>query len=65
MSFFKKLFGSSTHKENETVANLNIGIILESTRQGHLSPQVGDWVKSMADKRGIGRLFLIDFTLFQ
>ena len=33
------------------MANLNIGIILGSTRQGRLSPQVGEWVKSIADKR--------------
>ena len=52
MGFFAKLFGSSTNKEEETVANLNIGIILGSTRQGRLSPQVGEWVKSIADKRG-------------
>ncbi|KHF34585.1 hypothetical protein CM49_03193 [Paenibacillus sp. P1XP2] len=28
---------------------LNIGIILGSTRQGRLSPQVGNWVKEIGD----------------
>ena len=30
---------------------LKIGIILGSTRIGRRSPQVGDWVKAIADKR--------------
>ena len=29
------------------MADLNIGIILGSTRQGRVSPQVGEWVKSI------------------
>lgn len=33
------------------MANLNIGIILGSTREGRVSPQVGKWVKEVADKR--------------
>lgn len=32
---------------------LNIGIILGSTREGRLSPQVGNWVKQLADQRGM------------
>ncbi|MDB5054700.1 MAG: flavoprotein, partial [Bacilli bacterium] len=34
------------------MSKLNIGIILGSTRQGRVSPQVGNWVKGIADKRG-------------
>lgn len=34
---------------NEAV---KIGIILGITREGRNSPQVGSWVKSLADKRG-------------
>jgi NAD(P)H-dependent FMN reductase len=30
---------------------LHIGIILGSTRNGRVSPQVGNWVKSIADER--------------
>lgn len=30
---------------------LSIGIILGSTREGRISPQVGEWVKGIADKR--------------
>jgi NAD(P)H-dependent FMN reductase len=47
------LFGK-TNEEAETMTNekLKIGIILGSTRQGRASPQVGEWVKSIADKRG-------------
>ena len=64
MGFFKKLFGSSTNREEETMANLNIGIILGSTRQGRLSPQVGEWVKSIADKRGDANYEIVDLADF-
>ena len=64
MGFFKKLFGSSTNEEEEKVANLNIGIILGSTRQGRLSPQVGEWVKSIADKRGDANYEIVDLADF-
>jgi NAD(P)H-dependent FMN reductase len=66
MGFLEKLIGSATNNEKETVANLNIGIILGSTRQGRLSPQVGEWVKSIADKHGdanYGIVNLADFNL--
>jgi NAD(P)H-dependent FMN reductase len=42
------------------MSKLNIGIILGSTRQGRLSPQVGEWVKSVADKRGDANYEIID-----
>ena len=64
MGFFKKLFGSSTNEEEESVANLNIGIILGSTRQGRVSPQVGEWVKSIADKRGDANYEIVDLADF-
>ena len=31
---------------------LNIGIIIGSTREGRVSPQVAAWVKELADRRG-------------
>ena len=51
MGFFKKLFGVK-QEEEKTMTKLNIGIILGSTREGRVSPQVGAWVKEIADKRG-------------
>ncbi|TWT06515.1 NAD(P)H-dependent oxidoreductase [Planococcus sp. CPCC 101016] len=41
---------------------LNIGIILGSTREGRLSPQVGNWVKELADKRGDANYTIIDIA---
>lgn len=61
MGFLKKLFGTE-HKEEETMANLNIGIILGSTREGRVSPQVGAWVKELADKRGDANYTIIDIA---
>lgn len=44
---------------------LNIGIILGSTRQGRVSPQVGSWVKEIADKRGDANYEIIDISEFK
>lgn len=44
---------------------LNIGIILGSTREGRVSPQVGEWVKGIADKRGDANYEIIDIAEFQ
>lgn len=44
---------------------LNIGIILGSTRQGRVSPQVGSWVKEIADKRGDAVYEIIDIADFK
>ncbi|MFK7696296.1 NADPH-dependent FMN reductase [Paenibacillus sp. HJGM_3] len=44
------------------MSNLNIGIILGSTRQGRVSPQVGQWVKSVADKRGDANYEIVDIA---
>ncbi|SFF19273.1 NAD(P)H-dependent FMN reductase [Paenibacillus catalpae] len=42
------------------MSNLNIGIILGSTRQGRVCPQVGEWVKGVADKRGDANYEIVD-----
>lgn len=66
MSFFKKLFGQNTEKE-PTGGNemMKIGIVLGSTREGRVSPQVGAWVKELADKRGDAEYEIIDIADFK
>ena len=44
------------------MAKLNIGIIFGSTREGRVSPQVGAWVKEIADKRGDANYTIIDIA---
>lgn len=44
------------------MTKLNIGIILGSTREGRVSPQVGDWVKEIADKRGDANYEIVDIS---
>ncbi len=44
--------------------NLKIGIILGSTRQGRVSPQVGEWVKQVADARGDASYEIVDIAAF-
>lgn len=39
---------------------LKIGIILGSTREGRVSPQVGKWVKDFADKKGDALYEIVD-----
>ncbi|WP_290786756.1 NADPH-dependent FMN reductase [Exiguobacterium sp. UBA7533] len=41
---------------------LNIGIILGSTREGRLSPQVGNWIKQLADQRGDANYTILDIA---
>src|SRR4051795_2570099 len=65
MGLLNKLFGGSTKKEEEQMTKLNIGIILGSTRQGRVSPQVGEWVKEIADKRGDANYEIVDITDYQ
>jgi NAD(P)H-dependent FMN reductase len=48
-----------------TNGKLNIGIILGSTRQGRVSPQVGEWVKAIADKRGDANYEIVDLADFK
>ncbi|MDN7228202.1 NAD(P)H-dependent oxidoreductase [Planococcus liqunii] len=65
MSLFSKLFGTQQTTQNEeetTMTKLNIGIVLGSTREGRLSPQVGNWVKELADKRGDANYTIIDIA---
>jgi NAD(P)H-dependent FMN reductase len=64
LGFLDKLFGGSTKKEEEQMTKLNIGIILGSTRQGRVSPQVGEWVKGIADKRGDANYEIVDIADF-
>jgi NAD(P)H-dependent FMN reductase len=47
------------------MSKLNIGIILGSTRKGRLSPQVGNWVKEIADKRGDANYEIVDIADFK
>lgn len=61
MGFLDKLFGND-HKEEQIMTNLNIGIILGSTREGRVSPQVGTWVKELAEKRGDANYTIIDIA---
>ena len=65
LGFLDKLFGGSTKKEEEKMTKLNIGIILGSTRQGRVSPQVGEWVKGLADKRGDANYEIVDIADFK
>ena len=44
---------------------LNIGIILGSTRQGRVSPQVGEWVKKIADERGDAQYEVVDIAEYK
>jgi NAD(P)H-dependent FMN reductase len=44
---------------------LKIGIILGSTRPGRLSPQVGDWAKEVADRRGDASYELVDIAEYK
>jgi len=61
MGFFSKLFGTKQEEEVK-MEKLNIGIVLGSTREGRVSPQVGAWVKELADKRGDANFTIIDIA---
>lgn len=64
MGLLDKLFGKQApqHEEEVTMEKMNIGIVLGSTREGRLSPQVGNWVKELADKRGDANYTIIDIA---
>jgi NAD(P)H-dependent FMN reductase len=64
MGFLDNLFGKTT-KEETTMGKLKIGIILGSTRQGRVSPQVGEWVKGIADQRGDAEYEIVDIADFK
>ncbi|WP_066305710.1 NADPH-dependent FMN reductase [Bacillus sp. FJAT-29814] len=65
MGLLDRLFGKEP-KEDVTMATekLNIGIILGSTRQGRVSPQVAEWVKGIADQRGDANYEIVDIADF-
>jgi len=63
MGLLDKFFGKTTGEETK-MTKLNIGIILGSTRQGRVSPQVGEWVKCIADKRGDANYEIVDIADF-
>lgn len=44
---------------------LKIGIIMGSTREGRVSPQVAVWVKQLADQRGDAEYEIIDIADFK
>ena len=44
---------------------LNIGIILGSTREERVSPQVGKWLKEIADKRGDANYEIVDIKEYK
>lgn len=64
MGFLGALFGNKS-KEEKTMTTLNIGIILGSTREGRVSPQVGEWVKGLADQRGDANYEIVDIADYQ
>ena len=65
MGFLAKLFGKQTEEEVKVAEKLNIGIVLGSTRQGRVSPQVGEWVKGIAEKRGDANYEIVDIADFK
>lgn len=62
MGLLDRLFGKTTNKEETNMSKLNIGIILGSTRDGRVSPQVGEWVKNIADGRGDANYEIVDIA---
>ncbi len=68
MGFFSKLFGKNEEVNQQQDGGkemLKIGIILGSTREGRVSPQVGEWVKKIADARGDASYEVIDIAEFK
>lgn len=68
MSFIKKIFGINPNSIEEKTGGyemLKIGIVLGSTREGRVSPQVGAWVKEIAARRGDAEYEIIDIAEFK
>lgn len=67
MGFFSKLFGrkQETAPAPAVPEKLKIGIILGSTREGRVSPQVGEWLKGIADGRNDANYEIIDIQDYQ
>ncbi len=47
-----------------TNEKLSIGIILGSTRLKRVNPQVGDWIKEIADERGDANYEIVDIVAY-
>src|SRR5690625_1307711 len=56
--FLNKLIKSNLG--GNIMSTLNIGIILGSTRQGRVSPQVGEWIKGIAEERADANYEIVD-----
>jgi NAD(P)H-dependent FMN reductase len=56
---------SMAQGEITVIHHLSIGIILGSTRPGRVSPQVGNWVKGIADKRADANYEIVDIAEFK
>lgn len=54
----------SFYEEEKTLEKLKMGIILGSTRIGRVSPQVGNWVKEIADEREDANYEIVDIADF-
>ncbi|WP_041121730.1 NADPH-dependent FMN reductase [Jeotgalibacillus alimentarius] len=66
MGMFSNLFRQQSKEEQQmTVEKLKIGIILGSTREGRVSPQVGEWVKGLADQRNDAEYEIVDIADYQ
>ncbi|KOO47227.1 reductase [Viridibacillus arvi] len=68
MGIMDKLFGKANKNTEENLGGnemLKIGIVLGSTREGRVSPQVGEWVKGLADQRGDAEYEIIDIADFK
>ncbi|URN94207.1 MAG: NAD(P)H-dependent oxidoreductase [Candidatus Pristimantibacillus lignocellulolyticus] len=65
MGILSKLFGTKKDENNGGIEMLKIGIVLGSTREGRVSPQVGEWVKSIADQRNDAQYEIIDIADFK
>ncbi|KZE37823.1 reductase [Bhargavaea cecembensis] len=65
MGFFSKLFGKKQEAAPVVPEKLKIGIILGSTREGRVSPQVGEWLKGIADGRNDANYEIIDIQDYQ
>lgn len=66
MGFFDIFLGGNKQfQEDKTMEQLKIGIIMGSTREGRVSPQVAVWVKQLADQRGDAEYEIIDIADFK
>ncbi len=64
IGFLAKFFVSK-HEEEQAMTALNIGIIIGSTREGRVSPQVAQWVKEIANQRNDANYTVIDIANYK